>query len=929
MSRPLGLTTLWRRHLRRRGPALLLALLCALTTAFVVAAPRLQDTAYDKGVGEAIERFPRGMRELVLTYRNPGNLQFGGDISSMPLREPVPPTGHAKVIAQTLGPASRFLRPTSISVTTDQKSLRGPGRSPTGDNRQALVRIQGGFDAHVRYDAGGPPPTATETKVLIEDDVATDYIDLKWRTPIIPVAMPASFARAWGVGVGDRFTLTDIQSRRLGTPEIIVELAGTYTAIDPRDPFWDNDRSMIDGAVYPSPEGGSIQQVTFMTSNANYGPLGSALGPMPADFVMPDQSRTAVGVIHEWRYGIEPGAMTRESLQEVLDGITALRSDVDLFGNERPTLNTGLPAIADFYNHAVTVTAALSLFPVVGLLALSGLVLGLAAYVLIARRTDALRLLRTRGAGTLQLAGLSAGEAIWWPLFAVPLAAAAVLRTVSGVSPRWSIALAVTPLLVVALVAVVTGVRAARSAGRPMPVGATGAARRVVLELFILAGAYFSVSTVRSRGDAVRAGQSDWYAALAPVLLALAVAVVVLRIYPWPVRLAAAFARRGRSLLGFVGLTGAARERGAALVPLVALVVATAIAGFLTTVTHSIGEARGLAGYREVGSDVRIDAVRVDPEEITLLAARPGVSAAVPAYREVGAQVTGVAGSGVRTATLIATDLTAYAKSVAGTPDSFTVPALPAADGGVLPAIVSAPLQADRITVKIAGELRNIKVVAVDPGLNRDSATSTAPVVALDFASLKAIQGGVQANTVFLRADRAAADALTATPPTKLSQKVVDRYALEAATRTGALPTLVRLIALLATIGALGLAALSIFVLLTLTRARREFIAVRLRTMGLPSRGSWRLGAVEVLPLVVAGVAPGLAIGLLLPRLMSDVLDLGPYTGGAARPPLLPSYAAAAAIVLATLVLAALAVAVDVRRARRTRLAEHLRAGGS
>ena len=85
------------------------------------------------------------------------------------------------------------------------------------------------------------------------------------------------------------------------------------------------------------------------------------------------------------------------------------------------------------------------------------------------------------------------------------------------------------------------------------------AARRVVLEAAVVLLAVLAVTTVRSRGAVIASGRTDWYAAVTPVLVALAAAVVALRLLPWPVRRLAGVAERGRGLVAFVGLTRAAR----------------------------------------------------------------------------------------------------------------------------------------------------------------------------------------------------------------------------------------------------------------------------------------------------------------------------------------------------------------------------------
>ena len=80
-------------------------------------------------------------------------------------------------------------------------------------------------------------------------------------------------------------------------------------------------------------------------------------------------------------------------------------------------------------------------------------------------------------------------------------------------------------------------------------------------------GLHVVVGSVRSRGEQIRAGTSDWIAALTPMFVALAAAVVLLRVYPWAIQAAARAAARRRLGVGFLGLARAAREDRSTLLP--------------------------------------------------------------------------------------------------------------------------------------------------------------------------------------------------------------------------------------------------------------------------------------------------------------------------------------------------------------------------
>ena len=164
--------------------------------------------------------------------------------------------------------------------------------------------------------------------------------------------------------------------------------------------------------------------------------------------------------------------------------------------------------------------------------------------------------------------------------------------------PAWvEVALVVVLPPVVAVVATARRVRAIDE----VPEESTRtvrAARRLVLEAAVVLLAVLAVTTVRSRGAVIASGRTDWYAAVTPVLVALAAAVVALRVMPWPVARLAGLAERSRGVVAVGGLTRAARTGAGAAVPLAALVVGATLVTLMATLTASVAEQRELAALR-------------------------------------------------------------------------------------------------------------------------------------------------------------------------------------------------------------------------------------------------------------------------------------------------------------------------------------------
>ena len=246
-----------------------------------------------------------------------------------------------------------------------------------------------------------------------------------------------------------------------------------------------------------------------------------------------------------------------------VDFLVRLETDPTVWAGvqEVPAVTTGLGGLLDRYERDVAVTSVMTSFVTGGVTALAVLVLALTALLGAQRRDREVRLLRARGASRAQVLGL---VAVATSVLAVPLAAvaaAAVVLLVPGDTSRsaWvEVALVVVLPPLVAVVATARRVRAIDEVPEETT-RTVRAARRVVLEVAVVLLAVLAVTTVRSRGAVIAAGRTDWYAAVTPVLVALAAAVVALRVMPWPVSRLAGVAERGRGLVAFVGLTRAAR----------------------------------------------------------------------------------------------------------------------------------------------------------------------------------------------------------------------------------------------------------------------------------------------------------------------------------------------------------------------------------
>jgi hypothetical protein len=137
----------------------------------------------------------------------------------------------------------------------------------------------------------------------------------------------------------------------------------------------------------------------------------------------------------------------------------------------------------------------------------------------------------------------------------------------------------------------------------------------------------------------------------------------------------------------------------------------------------------------------------------------------------------------------------------------------------------------------------------------------------------------------------------------------------------------------------LGLAVM--FLELALGAAEREATLARLATMGLGEGQRARVVALEVLPAVIAAAVAAWACALVLPRVVAPAINLSVFTSTPVSVPLAPVASsfvgpvplvpdvASVAIPLAGLVVvAAVALGVEIRSARRRGVTAPLRIGG-
>ncbi len=424
----------------------------------------------------------------------------------------------------------------------------------------------------------------------------------------------------------------------------------------------------------------------------------------------------------------------------------------------------------------------------------------------------------------------------------------------------------------------------------------------------------------------------------------------MVRLYPWPLRRAARpLARRGGAV-GFLGLARAGRgPAGAALLPLLALLLALSVGSFGAEVLGGAAQGRSGAALAEVGADARVES-RLPLPATVVQAFRdtPGVRTVLGVQHLAGGTVGPDGGS----YDLFGIDPQAYddlAREQGSTAAAFPPSLLAYRGGATIPALASPAL---------AARIRSSGVAAIDRddyiGRYGISVVGTVPSTLLttDQNALLVSNAALakiadeQSTTVpspdlLMIGGSAGGDTLRAAVVRGTAQAGVDPALLTVRLRSQVLDALngapqprEALALYLWTIVAAGLLSV-LAVLLALLQAAPSQAALlaRLRTMGMGSAQGYRLMLVEALPQVFVGVAAGTLVGRATVPLLGPAVNLSGLAGTAGTVPGATAVGLHAAVLplvvpgLALLGLACAVVALETAVIGRRRVAVELRAG--
>lgn len=922
---PRAVPVLLRRA--RTEPGVLAVLLVAVTVTTFVAAglPRWLEARSDLALRDAVASAPADARNLSARRHSVVPAGDSGDPMG-------PVTAFGERFRDDLAPSIRsMIEDQTWLVQSDVMgfSLTQPALpedvGPISFPRDLHLRRQQDVDEHIRIVDGRAPRPTDE---IAENPLGRAFFgggDLE----VVEIALAGPALEELQVEVGQRVLLTPTPGRCCPRP-IFVDVVGQLEVIDPGARYWFDDR-VAEPRVEPE---GLTQRVTGYAVFAEdaYAGVIEALNGLPLNYT--------------WRYRVDPERIDGGELDRLSSDLRRLDAE---FGqasalSDVTQVQSGLLGIFGEVAAQQRATQALLALATIGVLAIALVVIGLAGGLLAERRRPMIELLRSRGASTGQVLAAHASEGLFAVAPGAVLAGVLAVVLIRGHTSGTSLALTAGLAAVAVAIPVVAAVpNARRSLLRLRRDGVAQrdtSPRRIVLEALVVLVALVGVVLLQRRGVGGGAGL-DVYLAAVPVLLGIATGLVVLRLYPIPVRALAWAAARRRDIVPVLGLRRVIRQPRVTAAPLVVLVLAVAVAVFASVLSRTIEHRQVQAAWQEVGADLRVDAGGTGPLHSGVdVAGVEGVGAVAPAFVDAGTQAAS-GGALVTRVDLLALDGAAYTEVVGEMPGAPRLPAGVRGGAGAgagttedpIPAVVSTDWMGgdaepgDRFYIRIGGQQVHFAVHATEerfPSVAVGQRFVVAPLAAVDEATPTR---PLAPNRVYVDGDVTGARMVDELRAQEAGAVVASRADVLADVRDAPLVAGAAWGLRTAVVLAAAYAALAIGLALTLTARARSRDLAYLRTLGLSERQTLGLTAVELGPTASIATIAGSVLGIATAHLVAPGLELSAFVGGSAPAGLVVdplTTASLAGAVLATVALAALAVST---RARRTDITKTLRMG--
>ncbi|WP_234343014.1 FtsX-like permease family protein [Streptomyces fulvoviolaceus] len=857
----------WVRTRLRTAPgaACAIALLVALTACLAAAFPRAVDRYEDAGLRRAAEQ-ARPDRTSVEAYAPMPTMTLPERLREDALRPDALGRQYAKVLAAVPRPlvADRGESTYGVRTTTGMTASDPWLPAPTGMPARVTLIAQHGLADHADAKAGRLPRADGQVTAT---------------TAEVEAAVTAETAKSLHIKVGSVIHVPGPEGAALA-----VRVTGIVTPHDPQGAYWSTRPVLrtpslvrlpapsVDmywlGALLIAPEAAPVMLAMPRGTPERYWQLAPSEESLHA---------RDTGALSSAIASLESGPALRE-VRSAVDEETGVMTDAET------DVMTDLDEVLIAYTglrEGVTPLVAVAAF---GTGTVAAVVLLMAGGLTADRRRAELALLRARGAS---LRGLAARLCAETAIVAVPAGALGLtiaLLTFPGARAAYAIA-AAAAVTVAACAALPVRAAAAHRvvrvhAGREDVSSVRPSRRRTIAELTLLVLAAGAVETLRRRGAS--GSSSDQLISLAPVLVGVIAALVLVRLYPLPLRGLARPAARLRGAVGHLSLARAGRTSASAVLPLLALLTALTTAAFGGSVLAGVHEARDHAALLAVGADARIETSAPLPSAVPDRVRRsPGVGG----LAELSITYEAKPADGRQSVPLVGVDPGDYAALTGRTGlGAVTEGELKApATGDVLPALASPATARTYGTRPFPVLLPDGTTVTVRIAVVRDRtpAVPGTDFLVVDVSGLSS--AAARPTALAVTGDRLDAAALRKAAPDSASVRLRSeeraRY-VDSPLQSGA-----ERIYTTAVAAGTGYAVLALLLALLRTSPERTALLARLRTMGLTRAQGRRLLVLESLPQAVLAAAGGALTGWATIRLLSPGIDLSTIALASAESP--------------------------------------------
>ena len=785
------------------------------------------------------------------------------------------------------------------------------------------------------YWSGVTTPFTPITQLVTKSGAVPAAFEFTYRNTlrkyvrILAGSLPASVSRHHGtyiIGAAVTTATAKLGALKVGS---LVGVPGTNFSVKvtgivaPRDvpaPFWRFDPTTAAPVLVTSMNSPAYWQVGFFLPAA-------ALTELESNF---DPSSTQLTWVYPLALGRLTGAQAISLDHRLPDTLaTAGQLTFSAFQNDADiTLYSGATAVLGaFVSQGSAVDNVLDLMSV-SLAVVGAAIVLLIAWLMAEQRREEFAMLRARGASRRNLGGavLTACAVAALPAATVGAVIAVVLTPGAGAPLAWWLGgLIVLTALAGPVIITVRQHRgyAAAAAGltaRPdRPVGRMPAIRRLVAESALTLLCVGALIILRRQA----AGHGDLVASAAPVLAAVPVAIIMLRLYPAALRpLLRLVVRRG-GVISFLGLARAARVAATAVLPAFAMVLALSLVSFAGMVRAAVIRGEVAQSWQEVGTDAVVSTApgAISAVEQRSVAAVPGVQAtaavavALASRGRTGSVLTVLIANPAQYAALLAHS--PFRRPPAAFTDWHSGPPEHGRPAAVVPVLgspgIAAQLAGKAGTVEVAGQRIRVRIVGTGPALSGLPEVVSSSVGGYLVLPSSALAGQVPGPDLMLVAgadlDGHALTRLVAKWPGRAGSVTLRSAVLAGLERAPVERDAYAELLFGGIAAAIGCLLVLLLVLLLSARSRQLTLA-RTATMGLSAaQGRW-LTLVEALPQLVAVVVGGLICALGLAPLVGPALDLAVFTGSSTPVPVRvePVWLIATALGLLVLAMATLSV---------------------